>query len=135
MKFDNIVNNILEEELSREDRIAALKGIPELKPIFKFNYVSWDWKQPQPNEELKKFDDTEMFPFVYESSLGSDAYFVFFSDIKLTERDCIELSLVPAYDVELRDDNIVEFVKSVNAYVSYVSLEELKSAISELERG
>jgi hypothetical protein len=93
-----------------------------------------DWKQPQPNEELEKFDDREMFPFVYESSLGSDAYFVFFSDIKLTERDCIALSLVPCYDQELRDDNMVEYVRSVNAYVSYVSLEELKSAISELER-
>jgi hypothetical protein len=50
MKFTNIVNNILSEELSREDRIKALKSIPELKPVFKFNYVSWDWKEPQPNE-------------------------------------------------------------------------------------
>jgi hypothetical protein len=82
MKFDDIINNILkEEEISREDRIKALKSIPELKPIFKFNYVTWDWKQSQPNEELERFNDREKFPFVYESSLGSDAYFVFFSDI------------------------------------------------------
>lgn len=135
MNFKKFYNSVLEEELSREDRIKALKGIPELKPIFKFNYVTWDWKQSQPNEEFEKFDDREMFPFVYESSLGSDAYFVFFSDIRLSERDCIALSLVPCYDQELRDDNMVEYVRSVNAYVSYISLEELKSAISELEGG
>ena len=132
MKFDKIINSLLKEELSREDKIKALKGMPELKSVFKFNYVSWDWKQSQPNEELEKFDDREMFPFVHESSLGSDTYFVFFSDIKLYESDCEMLSQVPAYEEELRDDNIVEYVESKDAYVSYVSLEELKSAISEL---
>lgn len=134
MKFDKLINSLLkEEELSRLDRIKALKSMPELKPVFKFNYVSWNWKQPQPNEELQKFDDREVFPFVHESSLGTlDVYFVFFSDIKLYESDCEMLSLVPAYDVELRDDNIVEYIESKNAYVSYVSLEELKNAMSEL---
>ena len=133
MKFNTIINSILKEEVSREERIKALKSIPDLKPVFKFNYVSWDWKQPQPNEELQKFDDREMFPFVYETNLGSDSYFVFFSDIRLTEKDCIALSVVSAYDTELEKDNIVEYIESMNAYVSYVSLEELKKALHDYD--
>jgi hypothetical protein len=134
MNFISLVNTLLkEEELSREDRIKALKSIPELKPVFKFNYVSWDWKESQPNEELERFNNTEKFPFEYETSLGSDAYFVFFSDIRLSERDCIALSLVPCYDQELRDEGKAEYLKNENAYVSYVSLEELKKAIEELD--
>ena len=134
MKFDTIINNILkEEELSREDRIKALKSIPELKQVFKFNYVSWDWKRPQPNEELELFNDTEKFPFEYETSLGLDAYFVFFSDIKLSERDCSALTTVTAYIDELRDMGKAEYLEHENAYVSYVSLEELKKAIEELD--
>lgn len=133
MKFNTIINSILKEDSSREERIKVLKSILDLKPVFKFNYVSWDWKQPQPNEELQKFDDREMFPFVYETNLGSDSYFVFFSDIRLTERDCIALSVVPAYDTELEESNIVQYIESMNAYVSYVSLEELKKALHDYD--
>jgi hypothetical protein len=133
MNFKAFYNNNLREELSREDRIKALKSIPELKPVFKFNYVSWDWKEPQPNEELEIFDDREMFPFVYETSLGSDAYFVFFSDIRLSERDCSALTIVTAYIDELRDMGKAEYLEHENAYTSYVSLEELKKVIEELD--
>jgi hypothetical protein len=74
-----------------------------------------------------------MFPFVYETSLGMDAYFVFFSDIRLSERDCSALSIVTSYIDELRDMGKAEYLEHENVYVSYVSLEELKKAIEELD--
>ena len=129
MKFNRFVNSILGEDVSRQQRIAALKSMPELKPVFKFNYVTWDWKQPEPTAELERFSDTQQYPFVLETSLGSDCYFVFFSSIKLTERDCETLSLVAAFEDELVNEGKVKYIDSEDTYISYVSLEELKEAI------
>ena len=131
MLFNKIINNILkeDEDPSREDRIKALDNLDTPLPVFKFTYVSWDWKQPEPHEKIQSFSDTGLFPYQYETSLGSDAYFVFFSDIKLTDRECGELSLVSCYEEELED--IVQYNKDEDYYTSFVSLEELLSTIRD----
>jgi hypothetical protein len=41
--------------------------------------------------------------------------------------------LVPCYEQELEDEDKIEYLEHESAYVSYVSLEELKKAIEELE--
>lgn len=38
MKFDNIINNVLSEELSREDRIKALKSLKDTKKSIPSTY-------------------------------------------------------------------------------------------------
>ena len=131
MIFNKIINSILKEDESpsREDRIKALDNLNPTQPVFIFTYVSWDWKQPEPHKKIQSFSDTGMFPYQYETSLGSDAYFVFFSDIKLTDRECGELSLVSCYEEEL--EGVVQYNKDEDYYTSLVSLEELLSLIRD----
>jgi len=131
MIFNKIINSILKEDESpsREDRIKALDNLDLTQPVFIFTYVSWDWKQPEPHEKIQSFSDTGLFPYQYETSLGSDAYFVFFSDIKLTDRECGELSLVSCYEEEL--EGVVQYNKDEDYYTSLVSLEELLSLIRD----
>jgi len=129
LMFNTLYENFLKEEApSREDRIRAMDSFgaaPE--PFFKFTYVSWDWKEPEPHKKIQSLSDTGLFTYQYETSLGSDAYFVFFSDIKLTDRECGELSLVSCYEEELGD--IVQYNKDRDYYTCFVSLEELLSTI------
>ena len=134
MRFNKIINSVLKEEIpSREARAQAMQSLSEPSPVFNFTYVSWDWKEREPHEDVTRLSDSGLFPFQYETSLGTDSYFIFFSDIRLSEKDCGELSLVPAYIEELENANILRYNDKEDYYTCYVSLEELFVAIRELE--
>jgi hypothetical protein len=120
-RFSALISNILNED-DKKSRITAFKKLHKPAPLFKFNYVSWDWKEKQPTDELDYFYSREDLPFAHETSLGSDAYFVFFSDIKLTDRGCGILAMVPAYIDELFEAGKVIYDEKEKVYNCFVDV-------------
>ena len=127
-KFNTIINGFL-NEVSKESRIAALKSLYNPPFLFKFNYVSWDWKEKQPTDELDYFYSKEDLPFVHETSLGSDAYFVFFSDIKLTDRECGILVMVPGYMNEILEAGKGMYSEEEKVYKCFVDVASIARTI------
>ena len=131
MLFDRVINIVLnEEDFSKEDKLNALKALN--KPAsFKFSFVAWDHRDETPYDEIDRIQETNQFPYEYDTNLGSDATYVFFADIKLSESICNTLMHAIVYIDVLED--ILEYDDSCDCYTSYVSLDVLKQRAIEAD--
>lgn len=131
MNFNSIVDKILkEEDFSKEDKLNALKALN--KPaVFKFSFTAWDHRDETPYDEIDRIRESNQFPYEYDTNLGSDATYVFFADIKLSESICNTLIHATIYIDVLED--ILEYDDTCECYTSYVPVDVLRHRALEAE--
>ena len=131
MNFNSIVDKILkEEDFSKEDKLNALKALN--KPaVFKFSLTAWDHRDEIPYDEIDRIRESKQFPYEYDTNLGSDATYVFFADIKLSESICNTLIHATIYIDVLED--ILEYDDTCECYTSYVPVDVLRHRALEAE--
>lgn len=131
MNFNSIVDKILkEEDFSKEDKLNALKAHNK-SASFKFSFVAWDHRDEIPYDEIDRIRETNQFPYEYDTNLGSDATYVFFADIKLSESVCNTLMHAIVY-IDILED-ILEYDGSCDCYTSYAPLDVLKQRAIEAD--